>query len=230
MIITPATVAAFDPTTWTARVQPDGLLATFLRAVPVSRTISPALLKTGARVSMIVYDDNNPSDGMVIGVTAEGAATRVGAVPNLAACRVYSNAAVSVTNNTQRSVPFTNARFDTLSDAGLTPMWSSSVASDTIYCRQPGIWEATAQVEFATNATGWRVAAIQEIASGVLVAAQEVPAVTGETTNLSLSSGPVKLTGITGGFQLLVNQNSGGALNVDSAAQYTPEMGVVQLG
>jgi hypothetical protein len=67
-MIRKATVRAFDPTTYTATVQLDGSLATYLTAVPVSRAIPVAELTAGRTAAVLFFDPNNPDDAMVTGV------------------------------------------------------------------------------------------------------------------------------------------------------------------
>ena len=148
--------------------------------------------------------------------------------PVAIATRVYRDTPESISSGTQAVLSFTGARFDTLADAGLMPMWAPA-APQTVSCPQPGIYLATLNVDFAKNAAGYRTAAIFEVSSNQFVAVMEVPAVYGDSTTLNLSSGPVKLSGANGGFQAFVFQNSGVSLNVNSDPQYTPELSVVRL-
>src|SRR5579859_8123083 len=92
-IVTAGTLFNFDPASYTCSVQPDGALTTFLKGVPVSRQLLPSLLPNGARVSLLLFDENNPSDGLVVGVTTTNLR-----VPS---CRVYRATPQSIPSGTQ---------------------------------------------------------------------------------------------------------------------------------
>lgn len=64
------TLRSFSQSTFTATVQPDGSLATFLPSVPVSADISPSLLAAGARVAVLMFDAHNATDALVVGVVS----------------------------------------------------------------------------------------------------------------------------------------------------------------
>ncbi len=68
MPIRKATVKAFDAATYTATVQLDGSIATYLKAVPVSKAIPAAELTAGRTVAVLFFDPNNPDDALVTGV------------------------------------------------------------------------------------------------------------------------------------------------------------------
>jgi hypothetical protein len=212
------TVYAFDAASWTCSVQPDGALTTFLKSVPVSRHILPALLPNGARVSLLLFDDNNPADAMVVGVSGLG--------PAVPSCRVYRASAQSIPNGSQTILSFSAARHDTMS--AINPMWT--LADPThVFVRTAGVYMATACVEFATNAVGERGVAIFDTASNQFIAIEERSAVSGDSTDITCSSGAFYVAAASS-FQVYVFQTSGVALNVDSGAAYTPEFSVAMIG
>ena len=63
-----ATLKAFDGATYTATLQLDGSLATYLREVPVSRAIPQAELTAGRTAALVLFGGADPGDGMVVGV------------------------------------------------------------------------------------------------------------------------------------------------------------------
>lgn len=211
-------VYGFSAASYTCSVQPDGALTTFLKDVPVSRQIMPPLLQDGTRVSLLVFDENNPTDAMVVGVTS--------ANPRVPSCRVYRSAAQSIATGVQTAVSFTTARHDTMS--AVSPMWSASDPTHVLLAT-PGIYVATACVEFAANAAGERGVAIFDTASNQFIAVVEVPPVNGDTTDISCSSGPFYVPAASS-FQVFVFQTSGGALNLDASPAYTPEFSVAMIG
>ncbi|HLG73656.1 MAG TPA: hypothetical protein VK009_24830 [Chloroflexota bacterium] len=217
-LVTTGTLYNFDAGSYTCSVQPDGALTTFLKNVPVSRQLTPSLLPNGARVSLLLFDENNPSDAMVVGVTTA----------NLRApsCRVYRSSAQSIPNASQTALSFSSVRHDTM--AGISPMWSAADPTHAIV-RTPGLYVATACVEFDTNATGQRVVALFDTLSNQFIAVDERNAVSGDTTDMTVSSGPFYLPAASS-FQVLVYQNCGAALNVNAGAAYSPELSVAMIG
>ncbi|HEY8693320.1 MAG TPA: hypothetical protein VIR57_11330 [Chloroflexota bacterium] len=216
--VTTGTVYNFDAPSYTCSVQPDGALTTFLKGVPVSRQIMPSLLPNGARVSLLVFDDNNPTDAMVVGVTT----------PNLRlpSCRVYRTSAQSIPNGNQTVLSFTTARHDTMS--AINPMWTVGDPTHLIV-RTPGIYIATACVEFAANGAGERTVAIFDTASNQFFAIEERVPVGADSTDITCSSGPFYVPAASS-LQVYVFQNSGAALNVNASAAYTPQLSVAMIG
>ncbi len=217
-VVTTGTLYHFDPAAYTGSVQPDGALSTFLKGVPVSRQIMPSLLGDGARVSLLLFDDNNPADSMVVGVTS----------PNLRvpSCRVYRASPQSIPNGAQTALSFSAVRHDSL--APTAPMWTLADPTHVIV-RGPGLYVATACVEFDANAAGERTVAIFDTASSQFFAVEERGAVSGDTTDVTCGTGPFYLPAATS-LQVLVFQTSGGALNVNAAPAYSPEFSVAMIG
>lgn len=217
-LVTTGTLYNFDAASYTCSVQPDGALTTFLKGVPVSRQLMPSLLPNGARVSLLLFDENNPADGMVVGVTT----------PNLRlpSCRVYRSSAQSIPNASQTTLSFSNVRHDTL--AGISPMWAASDPTRVVIAT-PGLYLASVCVEFDGNATGERAVALFDTASNQFFAVEERGAVAGDSTDVTCSSGPFYVAAASS-FQVYVYQNSGAALNVNAVPAYSPELSVAMIG
>ncbi|MBV8083829.1 MAG: hypothetical protein JO247_03345 [Chloroflexi bacterium] len=215
--VTAGTLYNFDAGTYTCSVQPDGALSTFLKSVPVSKHLSPALLPNGARVSLLLFDDSNPADGMVVGVTTPSL--------RMPSCRVYATAPQTIPNAAQTALTFSAVRHDTMS--GSAPMWSASDPTHVVL-RTPGVYVATACVEFAANATGQRVVGLYDTLSNQFIAIDERQAVSGDTTDITVSSGPFYVPAASS-FQVYAYQNSGAALAVNAGAAYSPELSVALI-
>jgi hypothetical protein len=217
-LVTTGTLYGFDPSSYTCAVQPDGAPTTFLHGVPVSHQLMPSLLPDGARVSLLLFDENNPSDGMIVGVTT----------PNLRlpSCRVYRSSAQSIASGSQSALSFSAVRHDTMS--GSNPMWTAGDPTHVIL-RTPGLYIATACVEFAASGSGERTVAILDTASNQLIAVEERNAVAGDSTDISCAAGPFYVAAASS-FQVLVYQTSGAALNVNATPAYTPEFAVAMIG
>ena len=68
MTIRRGTLKAYDAATYTATVQIVGSLALWLTAVPISRAISAGALVNGRTVAVAFFDDDVPTDSMVVGI------------------------------------------------------------------------------------------------------------------------------------------------------------------
>ncbi len=218
LALIPGTLYGFDPSTYTCSVQPDGALTTFLKGVPVSRQLLPAVLPDGARVSLLMFDQNNPQDAMVVGVTTTNLRTP--------SCRVYRGSSASIPSASQTVLSFTNVRHDTMS--AINPMWSAGNPT-AVVIRTPGLYVATACVEFAPNGAGQRVVGLFDTLSNQFFAVEERQAVNGDTTDITCSSGAFYVPS-SSTFQVYVYQNSGAALNVNADPAYTPEFAVAMIG
>jgi len=217
-----ATIISFDPTTYTAAIQPDNSITGSMKNVPVSRHLSPALLAYGARVAMIQSEFHSSSDALIVGVVASG--TPIGANPNTASARVYNNAAISIPNAAQTLLTFNTRRFDTLG-----AIWSASDPGK-LHINNPGLYVAWANVEFASNPNGSdRTVGILDVATNQFIAIEERSPVNGDSTNITVSSGPWLVTNPTS-FQFFVFQNSGAVLSINLDAGNSPEFAVYQIG
>ena len=212
------TLYSFSDASYTASVQPDGALTTFLKNVPVSRQLMPSLLQDGTRVAVVMFDENNQADAMVVGITSTAFRSP--------SCRVYRNAVQSIPNATPTAVSFTSVRHDTL--APKTPMWATGDPTHVILAH-PGVYIVTACIEFDVNAAGLRAAAILDTLSNQFIALTEIPAVTGDTTDFTCSSGPFEVPAASS-LQLQVIQTSGGALNLNASPAFSPELSVALVG
>jgi hypothetical protein len=217
-VVTTGTLYGFDGASYTCSVQPDGALTTFLKGVPVSRQLMPSLLPNGARVSLLIFDEHNPTDAMVVGVTTSN--------QRAPSCRVYRTAPQSIPDGSQTALSFSAVRHDTMS--GIDAMWTAGDPTHVVLST-PGLYIATACVEFAANNTGERTVGIFDTGSNQFTGIEEVGAVQGDSTDITCSSGPF-LVSAPSSFQVFVFQNSGAALDVNAGAAYTPELAVAMIG
>jgi hypothetical protein len=63
-----AVLQDFDGVAYTATLQVVGSRQTYLGGVPVSRGIPTAQMVAGRECAVLFYDENNPADGLVLGV------------------------------------------------------------------------------------------------------------------------------------------------------------------
>lgn len=135
--------------------------------------------------------------------------------------RVYNNAAIEVPNNDTKELPFNQERKDT------DNIHSTSSNPTRLTCKTPGNYSVYGNVRFASNATGSRIVAIRKNGTDVYASAR-IPAVNGGTTNIPIYT---EIDLEAGDYvELTAWQNSGGPLNVESEAFFTPEFGMSWKG
>lgn len=139
------------------------------------------------------------------------------------ACRVFNSAAISIPNSTTTALTFDSERYDP------TGMHSTVTNTSRITISTAGLYLVTGHVAFAGNATGFRWIAVSLNGTTTLLAMHNQLSVTAADQALFSVSTVWKFS--PGDFiQLLVNQTSGGALNVNSAADYSPEFSATWIG
>ena len=136
--------------------------------------------------------------------------------------RVYNDADISVANNTLVALTFNTERWDT------DTIHNTSTNTNRLTCQTAGLYHIYGTVLFAANATGQR--AVQIKLNGTTF-------IGGDMRVDAAASGGTRLTAVTeyslsaaDYVELVVFQDSGGALNVTSAGNYSPEFGMTYLG
>lgn len=139
------------------------------------------------------------------------------------ACRVFNNAAISVTNAAWNALTFNSERYNTDS------MHSTSSNTGRITFNTAGLYLVTGHIEFVANATGVRGIQIYRNADADGIANMYFPADTGGVgSGLSIAT---VWNFIVGDFvQLRAYQTSGGSLNVSVASFFTPEFSATWIG
>lgn len=137
------------------------------------------------------------------------------------ACRVFHSVAQSIPNSTDTVLAFDGERYDT--DA----IHDTVTNNSRLTCKTAGKYRIFGNIAYAANTTGTRVLDIV-LNNTTIIASIAIPAATIGETRLCLSTT----------WQLAVNdfvvlrtwQNSGGALNVVAAPNYSPEFGMERIG
>lgn len=139
------------------------------------------------------------------------------------ACRVFNSAAISLANNTQVDLTFDSERFDT------DNMHSTVSNTGRITINTAGLYQFTGHVAFAANATGFRWASVYLNGGPSFLGFQNVLSPTAADQTIITVTALWKC--VVGDFVTLrVTQTSGGALNVNAAAAYSPEFEAVWVG
>jgi hypothetical protein len=137
------------------------------------------------------------------------------------ACRVYHDANQSIINNQDTPLAFNSERFD-------TDTIHDTVTNNTrLTCKTDGIYDIDASVLFeGGSTTGLRVLKIR--LNGTTNIANDVQV--GLTGGNMLNASTKYLLQVNDYLEVFVTQTSGGALNVVSIGNYSPEFMMVKVG
>ena len=204
-----ATIVSFDAATYTATIRYDQSLSTYQTGVPVARHLPLWQLRAGDQVAVAVFDEAVPADRCVIAVYN---LTRTKPM-----CRVYHSANQSLTSGVAAVLAFGAERYDT------DTLHDTAVNNSRITMVTPGKYRFGASVEYEANATGVRL--VHVLLNGTTAIATETEAAAGAAASRLTISGEYAFA--AGDYlQLQVYQDSGGALSVVSAGNYSPEFWV----
>jgi len=137
-----------------------------------------------------------------------------------ARCRVYSSVSQSIPSSSVVVVIFDSVRVDNRSHFELEN-------PNLIRIRERGVYQVSASVKFNTNATGNRYIGIRKnFASSINV--NTAKALDGIGTSISISGEHELQAGDA--LQLVAYQNSGSALDIEYAGNYSPEFSITKIG
>lgn len=141
-----------------------------------------------------------------------------------AQARVFNDANISIgTSGTAQTLTFNSERFDTGN------FHSTSSNTSRLTAPTAGLYYVGANVQFDANVTGIRRAAIQVNGSGFIADDSRKAADSGGfPTWVNVST--VYHLDATDYVEAVVQQSSGGALNVIASAARSPEFWIVRLG
>lgn len=141
------------------------------------------------------------------------------------AVRVFHNAAQSITTGTVTALAFNSERFDTV--GGVASNMHDTVTNNSrLTCRYAGVYQITGMVAWAVNATGFRQAQIRLNGTTIIGSRDEIAASASFGTEMQVTS--LYQLAVNDFVELVVQQTSGGALNVNSSANYSPEFMMVR--
>jgi len=141
------------------------------------------------------------------------------------AVRVFHNVNQSITTGTDTALAFNSERFDQAGNAADT-MHDTVTNNSRLTCRYAGVYQITGTVGFAANATGIRQAQIRLNGTTSLVLDRHTT-VTANDDYINVST--LYLLAVNDYVELLAFQSSGGALNVLSTANISPEFSMVRV-
>lgn len=141
-----------------------------------------------------------------------------GAVPG---CLAYRSSTQSINNAALMAINFTAERFDT---AGAH---DNSTNNTRLTCTAAGVYAINFNLEWASNATGYRQALVMLNGTTYIAIDTQLP-VTGDTTKHTVSR--FYRLAVGDYIEAQGYQTSGGALNVAATGNYGAEFGMIYLG
>lgn len=141
------------------------------------------------------------------------------AMPN---ARVYNNANISTTTAANTALTFNSERWDSGN------LHSTSANTERLTAPITGLYSIGGHAYFAANATGSRQISVRVNGSTYIAIQREAK---GDATNVTVLSVETVYRLAAGEYvELVVQQTSGGNLDVTAAANYSPEFWMVRLG
>jgi hypothetical protein len=193
--------------------------------IPTTASAIGALSTTRPYIKLDGTEITNSSATTISGdLTVSGTTQLNGANSNWLA-RITATATQSLTNNTATKITFNTASATPTTDSYDPQTWFDN-ANDRIVIGQDGFYNITANIGFATNATGRRL--VQIFVNGADRGSVQVAALSGATTLLSVSTNVYLVA--TDYVEVHALQQSGGALNTVSVTGVYPVLSVGRIG
>lgn len=136
--------------------------------------------------------------------------------------RVYHDASQSIADATAAVLAFNTERYDT------DTIHDTVTNNSRLTCKTAGKYRITANVQWAANGTGSRGVYIR--LNGVTPIAYELIATASTTLKTIQEVTTVYDLAVNDYVEMVVYQNSGGALNAETAANYSPEFMMERVG
>lgn len=137
------------------------------------------------------------------------------------AARVYHSANQSIANTTFTTLAFNSERYDNDGEH------DNTTNNSRLTCKTAGKYRITANVQFASNATGYRE--VFFLVNGTTAIADIIQDANASfATTMSLST--TYELAVNDYVEVRVYQNSGGALNVSAVGNYSPEFMMEKVG
>lgn len=139
---------------------------------------------------------------------------------------VYQSAVTSIANSAASwtLLPMQAEVFDIV-QSGDSPMHDTTTDPSRIYIRTTGKYEINGQVQFVTNATGYRAVQVRLNSAGSSSGGSQISLTYVDASSTTVCSVPIPTTevSLTAGdyVELFAQQNSGGALNTIAGAGVT---------
>lgn len=204
----------FNATIWPTGTVPDPTNAEIVRVTAISTdtlTITRAQESTSARTVIV-------GDLIAATITVKTLTD----IENVPMARAYHNADQSSTTSTQLACALNSERFDT--DA----IHDTSTNNSRMTCKTAGKYDIKGHMAFAANATGLREIAIRLNGTTLIALDNRISVSASRVTGLTIAT-TYDLV-VNDYVELIAFQDSGGALNVVNAANYSPELSIERVG
>ena len=141
---------------------------------------------------------------------------------NPPACRVFNNAAIALTSGLLTALTFNSERYDT------NTMHDTATNSGRITFNTAGLYTIIGHASFAANGTGYRQLAIRMNGATFLASFNPINNGAGQNTDVLIAT--TYKFAVADYVELLAQQTSGGALNITSNGNYSPEFLATWVG
>lgn len=198
-----------------------------VQSIEADRTITLTVGGSTETIAGVRYAASmTPCPGKAVFCLTDG--TDLFAVDHMAAAeltlapRAYRSANLTVANTTETAVTWAGANSDE---------WGSWASASPTFLSAPitGRYMATAQVEFAGDADGFRQAWIRRNGTDILGYHKQLSAASGSPTNMTVATPAFDLT--KGDYiELVVRHNAGNDLVLNRDGTLTPALSLIYLG
>jgi hypothetical protein len=197
-------------------------------SVQNNRTITITVAGSTQQIAGIRYlGDFAPQPGKVVRLLADGA--DLFAIGHMAfdggtlAPRASRSTNQNIADNTEEAITFDGVNSDPWG------CWSSGQAT-RLTAPLTGRYVATASVQWAGNATGYRRILVEKTGTSTVGRLDQASASAANPTWQTLTTAPFDMTAGTDYIRLIVRQNSGGVLAATNSSTYAPALSFIYLG
>lgn len=145
-------------------------------------------------------------------------------LPGTIWARAYHNAAQSIANVTTTALALNSEREDT------DTIHDTATNNSRLTCKTAGVYAIWGCVEYAANAAGVVRSCSIRLNGATYLISFGVHPIQGGAVATALQAATVYRLAVNDYVELMVYQDSGGALNVNSAGNYSPEFSMLRLG
>lgn len=181
-------------------------------------------IRPGAGIALSLTDTDGDGEFDTATIVNTGVPGPAGSSTFIGA-RVYHNANQSTTSTVILALAMNSERYDTNG-------FHDTVTNNsrlTVPTGLGGYYLVTGHVEWAANAAGYRNLFIQ-VGGATVIAVEQVEESDSASISVRQSLSTVYLLAAGDYVELMVQQNSGGALNVNATGNFSPEFSISRLG
>lgn len=136
--------------------------------------------------------------------------------------RVFHSTSQSINSSSATAIAFNSERADT------DTIHDNVTNNSRLTCKTAGVYHVSANVEWAANTAGTRELFLQVNGATRVADVIAHPVQGGNVTRQMISA--VYSLAVNDYVELIANQTSGGALNINNNANFSPELMMIRLG